>query len=244
MPESVISTAQVVAMAVAGLAGVIRGITGFGGAMVMTPPLALLLGPQFAVPIVLLLEAFAGAPMMRDAARTATWRTLAPIALAACATVPLGGYVLVHADQDVLRRAIAAVVFVFALLLLKGARYTGAHGMPSSLALGALSGTLLGATGIGGPPVILYLLSGPDPVHVTRANLTLFVALIAVAGLAMLASRGILNGAALASTLLLAPLYFLGVLAGARLFTRFSDRRFRQFTLALLLAVSAFVMFA
>ena len=41
---------------------------------------------------------------------------------------------LVHADQDMLRRAIAAIVFVFALLLLKGARYTGAHGLPSSLA--------------------------------------------------------------------------------------------------------------
>jgi hypothetical protein len=141
-------------MAIACLAGVIRGITGFGGAMVLTPPLALLLGPQLAVPVVLLVEAFAGAPMLRDAARLATWRTLTPIGLAACVTIPLGGYVLVHADQDALRRAIAAVVAIFALLLLRGARYTGAHGVPSSLAVGALSGTLLGATGIGGPPVI------------------------------------------------------------------------------------------
>ena len=94
-------------MVIAGLAGVIRGITGFGGAMVLTPPLALLLGLRLAIPVVLLLEAFAGAPMMRDAARRATWRTLTPITLAALVTIPLGGYVLVHADQDLLRRAIA-----------------------------------------------------------------------------------------------------------------------------------------
>jgi uncharacterized membrane protein YfcA len=238
------TVAQLIAMAIAALAGVIRGITGFGGAMVLTPPLALLLGPQLAIPVVLLVEAFAGAPMMRDAARHATWRTLAPISLAACVTIPLGGYVLVHADQDVLRRAIAAIVGVFALLLLKGARYTGAHGLPSSLALGALSGTLLGATGIGGPPVILYLLSGPDPVHVTRANLTLYVALISVAGLTMLATRGLLDATALMSTLFLAPLYLIGVLLGGRLFARFSDKRFRQFTLVLLLAVSTFIMVA
>ena len=238
------TVAQLIAMAIAALAGVIRGITGFGGAMVLTPPLALLLGPQLAIPVVLLVEAFAGAPMMRDAARHATWRTLAPISLAACVTIPLGGYVLVHADQDVLRRAIAAIVGVFALLLLKGARYTGAHGLPSSLALGALSGTLLGATGIGGPPVILYLLSGPDPVHVTRANLTLYVALISVAGLTMLATRGLLDATALTSTLFLAPLYLIGVLLGGRLFARFSDKRFRQFTLVLLLAVSTFIMVA
>ena len=244
MTLSLPTVAQLAAMAIAGLAGVIRGITGFGGAMVLTPPLALLLGPQLAIPVVLILEAFVAAPMMRDAVRHATWRTLVPITLAACVTIPLGGYVLVHADQDVLRRAIAAVVMVFALLLLKGARYTGAHGLPGSLGLGALSGTLLGATGIGGPPVILYLLSGPDSVQVTRANLTLYVALISIAGLAMLATRGILNASALESTLLLAPLYLLGVLLGGRLFARFSDRRFRQFTLVLLLAVSTFIMFA
>ena len=131
MTEPLINVSTLIAMAIACLAGVIRGITGFGGSMVMTPPLALLFGPQLAVAAVLLLEAFAGAPMMLDAARNATWRLLAPIAVAACVTVPLGGYVLVHADQDILRRAIAAIVFIFALLLLKGARYTGAHGLPS-----------------------------------------------------------------------------------------------------------------
>ena len=92
--------------------------------------------------------------------------------------------------------------------------------------------------------MILYLLSGPDPVNVTRANMTLYVAFISVAGLAMLAARGILNATALGSTILLAPLYLIGVLVGTRLFSRFSDRRFRQFTLVLLLAVSTFIMFA
>jgi len=238
------SAAQLIAMAIAAFAGVIRGITGFGGAMVMTPPLALLLGPQLAIPVVLLLEAFAGAPMLRDAAKLATWRTLTPITLAAFLAIPFGGYVLVHADQDVLRRAIAAIVVVFALLLLKGYRYAGNRGVAGSLSLGVVSGTLLGATGIGGPPVILYLLSGPDPVRVTRANLTLYVAFISIAGLAMLAAHGILNATAVSSTILLAPLYLIGVLIGGRLFSRFSDRRFRQFTLVLLLAVSTFVMVA
>jgi len=238
------TVAQLVAMAIAGLAGVIRGITGFGGAMVLTPPLALLLGPQLAIPVVLILEAFVAAPMMRDALRHATWRTLVPITVGACVTIPLGGYVLVHADQDVLRRAIAAIVIVFALLLLKGARYSGARGLPSSVAVGAVSGTLLGAAGIGGPPVILYLLSGPDTVAVTRANLTLYVALISIAGLAMLATRGILKASALESTLFLAPVYLIGVLLGGRLFARFSDKRFRQFTLLLLMVVSTFIMLA
>ncbi len=61
-----------------------------------------------------------------------------------------------------LRRWIAGVVVVFSLLLLNGARYEGPQRPATSIALGAFSGVLVGATGIGGPPIILYLLSGPD----------------------------------------------------------------------------------
>jgi uncharacterized membrane protein YfcA len=61
------------------LAGLIRGITGFGGAMVMAPPLALLLGPRLAVPVVLLLECIAAAPMLRHTWRLVSWRVLAPL---------------------------------------------------------------------------------------------------------------------------------------------------------------------
>jgi uncharacterized membrane protein YfcA len=103
---------------------------------------------------------------------------------------------------------------------------------------------MLGATGIGAPPVILYLLSGPDSMRVTGANLTLYVALISVAGLTMLASRGILNTASVTTSLLLAPPFFIGVLVGSRLFARFSDVHFRQFTLVLLLVVSIGILLA
>ena len=46
----------VLALAIGIAAGVIRGITGFGGAMVMSPPFAMILGAQLTVPVVLLLE--------------------------------------------------------------------------------------------------------------------------------------------------------------------------------------------
>ena len=244
MPESWLSVPMLLAMAIAGAAGIIRGVTGFGGAMVLTPPLALLFGPRIAVPVVLLLEAFAALPMMRDAIGLARWSVLVPIIVAACVTVPLGGYVLLHADSVVLRRVIAGLVLVFALVLLTGVRYKGAHNTSSAVALGAVSGTLLGATGIGGPPVILYLLSGPDPVAITRATLTLFVVLISIAGLAMLGINGLLNRESLLMTAPLVPLFYGGVMIGGRLFNRFSEERFRQFTLMLLLVVSVGILLA
>jgi len=234
----------VVPALVAALAGVVRGVTGFGGALVMTAPLALLLGPRLAVPVVLLLESVAAAPMLAQTLPLVRWRVFLPLALPACAAVPLGGYVLVNADPQVLRRAIAAIVIVFSLLLLRGWRYSGRPRLGTSVGLGALSGTMLGATSVGAPPVILYLLSGPDRIETTRANLTLYLVVTCLAGLVMLWARGVLDAAAAWTALWLAPGFYAGLVAGMRLFPYVSETRFRQFTLLLLAAVSTGILLA
>lgn len=229
-------------MAVAAAAGLVRGITGFGGAMVMSPPFALLLGPRLMVPVVLLLEGIAALPMVWQTRAQVRWRTMGPMLGAACVTIPLGGYVLVSADPAVLRRAVAAIVIVFAILMLRGWRYSGPQRMPASLALAGLSGAMTGAIGVGAPPVVLYLLSGPDPIATTRANLTLFLVGISLAGLAMLWSREVLDAHSAWIAIMLTPVYFVGLFAGVRLFSRFNDTRFRQFTLLLLISVSVVIV--
>jgi uncharacterized membrane protein YfcA len=242
MPAIDSTLAWALAMALCG--GLVRGTTGFGGAMVMTPPLALLLGPRVAVPVTLLLETFAALHMLPAASRLARWRVIAPIGVAAVLAVPLGGWLLAAADALTLRRLIAGTVVLFSLALLSGRRYQGRQRLGTSLALGTLSGAMLGATSIGAPPVILYLLSGPDPAAVTRANLTLYVVLISAAGLVMLAATGVLTAATGRTALQLAPPFVLGVLAGTRLFSRFSDQRFRQLVMALMCSVSLGVLLA
>ena len=224
--------------------GLVRGTTGFGAAMVMTPALALLVGPRMAVPVTLLLETFAAIPMLPAAAAIARWRVIAPIAVAALLTVPLGGLLLAGADPKVLRALIAVTVIVFSLALLSGRRYRGAQRTGTAVGLGALSGAMLGATSIGGPPVILYLLSGPDTAAVTRANLTLYVVFSSAAGLVMLGASGLMGAETLGFAAQLAVPFMAGVIAGSRLFARFSDLRFRQFTIVFMLLVAVGVLLA
>jgi len=232
------------AVAIAAIAGLVRGITGFGGAMVMTPPLALLLGPRLAVPVVLLLESVVAMPMLVQTHRLVRWRVIGVITVAACVTVPLGTLILVATDPQIIRRAIAVTVIVFAAVLLRGWRYAGRPRLATSLGLGAISGTMLGATSIGAPPVILYLLSGPDPVDTTRANLTLYVTVISLAGIVMLGYYGVFDARAGWTSLWLAPAYYAGLVVGVRLFPRFTDTRFRQLTLMLLIGVSTGILLA
>lgn len=224
--------------------GLVRGTTGFGAAMVMAPPLALILGPKMAVPLTLLLETFAAAPMLPGALALARLRLIAPICTAAMATVPLGSYLLAGASPMLLRRAISATVIVFALALLSGRRYQGAPRLATSLGVGALSGTMLVATSIGAPPVILYLLSGPDSAAVTRANLTLYVMVLSGAGLVALAVGGLITVPTLQTAALMALPFIGGVMAGSRLFARLSDLRFRRGVMVFMMCVALGVLFA
>ncbi len=212
--------------------------------MVMTPPLALILGPKMAVPVTLLLEAFAAAPMLPGAWAVARLRIIGPICAAAVLTIPIGSYLVAGASPLVLRRAISVTVIVFSLALLSGRRYQGEPRIATSLAVGALSGTTLVATSISAPPVILYLLSGPDSAAVTRANLTLYVMVLSAAGLVALTLGGLITMPTVHLAALMALPFVGGVLAGSRLFARLSDLRFRRTVMVFMMCVAFGVLFA
>ncbi len=236
-------TTELAAIAIVIVAGLVRGTTGFGGAMLMTPVLSVLYPPVNAVAIALLLETAAALVMFPDALPKVRWRTLLYLTLPAVVTVPIGGYLLLTLDPGVARKIISGVVILFSSMLLFGFRYGGTPRVATSLALGSVVGVLLGATSVGAPPVILYLLSGPDPIAVTRANLTVFVTAISVIGLTMLAAAGAISGALATTAVLLTIPFLVSTWFGAKLFGRLSDTAVRRFALGLMLTVGVVSFF-
>jgi uncharacterized membrane protein YfcA len=226
---------EIAVIVVVTLAGLMRGITGFGGAMLMATPLSFLLGPVPAVVTALILETTAALVMFPDAWPRINKRVLFFLILPACFTVPIGGYLLITLDPLIARKVIAAVVAVFSLGLLSGLRYSGPHRPGTSLALGGIVGVLLGATSVGAPPVILYLLSGPDPQAVTRANLTVFVTAISAIGLAMLVVAGAITTQLAVSAFLLCAPFLVATWLGGTLFVRLSELSVRRLALGFML---------
>ncbi|NJM33430.1 MAG: sulfite exporter TauE/SafE family protein [Rhodomicrobium sp.] len=233
-----------VAVAVVVLAGFVRGVTGFGGAMVMAPPLSLLLGPVQAVVVTLMLETFAAIPLFPKALPQVNWRILAYLTIPAGFTVPLGGYLLMTLDPAIGRKLISLVVVVFSVLLLSGIRYSGTPRSSTSVALGTIVGVLLGSTSVGAPPVILYLMSSSDPHRVTRANLTVFVTAISVIGLVMLFAAGAVTRAFAAYAALLAAPYIVATWIGGQVFETLSEAASRRFALIFMFAMGLYGLFA
>lgn len=232
------------AIVVTSIAGVMRGYSGFGTAVLLAPAYSVLWGPRIGVPVMLLMELAVSLQLLPKAFGQADRRVILPIGAAACLMTPFGAFVLLTADQDALRRAIGALVLVFGLLLASGWRYHGARPLPLNLAVGGLAGLLKGATGISGPPVILYMLAGPEAAKQHRANLILFFATISVISIIPPALGGLMGFQVIAKLLILLPVMLLSVPIGVRLFHVIPERLYKRLALIFLVATGLVTVLA
>ena len=148
-----------------------RGFAGVGSGMFMAPFFAILFGPSQPSEIIILMEIVVTAQLLPGTYRDIDWRVIGPMGAMAALFMPLGTWILVSSDPDLIARITAGVVLVSALVLIAGWRYGGRKPLPATLGIGALSGSLMAATSLGNPPVVVYLLSSKDAAKTNRAQL-------------------------------------------------------------------------
>ncbi len=225
-------------------AGMMRGFSGFGAGMTMSPALALIWGPAQGVAIGTFLNTVATLQLLPGALKHAQWREILPICAAAMLVAPLGVYVLLIVDPDIMRRAIAIVVLFGAVLLLVGVRYRGQGSLGTRFGVGAASGLLSGSVGAGGPPVVIYLMGGSATAEQVRANMILIPNLIRLSVLATFVYTGVMLGEPLWRGILMYIPFALGTLVGAALFSRAHERLYRLVAIAFLFTVSLTALLA
>ncbi|MDX1434823.1 MAG: sulfite exporter TauE/SafE family protein [Gammaproteobacteria bacterium] len=230
----------VAAAGVCGVAGFMRGFVGVGSGMLMAPVFAILYGPLETVGMIILLELAVTAQLLPSVHRAIQWPVIVPMGVAAALCMPLGTWLLVSVDAELMARLIALVVLVLVLVLLSGWRFRGEKRLATTIAVGSTSGVLMAATSLGNPPVMLYLLSSPDSAATNRANFTGYFALTLVTLLAMMLIRELIAVHTALRVLVLLPVFALAAWAGARFFNRSGDRLYRRAALGLLLCVAIF----
>ena len=232
--------AAVLATAIAGL---MRGYSGFGTAVILAPVYSLLWGPRAGVPVMLLMELLVSLQLLPGAIKDAEKRVVLPLGGAAAVATPFGAWILLTADGEALRRFIGGFVLVFGLLLMSGWRYHGSRPLPLNIAVGTMAGLLKGSTGMSGPPVILYLLAGLEEAKRHRANLILFFGTIAVVSVIPPVLGGLVDLPVWVRLSVLLPVMAISVPIGARLFRVVPDRLYRPFAMGVLLVAGGLALF-
>lgn len=226
------------------IAGVVRGYTGFGSGLVMAPLLTLLWGPVEAIAITVAIGAASFLQMGRAAAPLARWREVTPIMAAALVVTPIGTYFLVTLDPDIVKRIIAGAVLAAALVSLRGWTYSGPRGVIPSFVAGAIGALINGVAAVGGPPIVLYIMSLPEDAETHRANIIWAVGVAGSMVLVTVAAAGALTGDTLLRVAILLLPMIAGVWLGGRIFAWLPGEAFRLIILWLLVALSISILVA
>ncbi|MGY8955765.1 MAG: sulfite exporter TauE/SafE family protein [Alphaproteobacteria bacterium] len=225
-------------------AGLIRGFSGFGSALINAPILSLIWGPTVGVPVAALVEIAPAIQLTPKAIKVAHWKTIWAISLPALVLLPAGTFILVSVPADEMRRAIGAIVLIVALILWSGWRYRGPRGTGPAIGVGLFGGALAGATGVAGPPVILYLMSSDDSPALTRANLIAYFSVILVGFMVVLTFKGLITTEIVWLVGALLIPFVVGAAIGTKMFPLASERVFRIIALTTLTLSSLYVLVA
>ena len=204
----IVLTALAITAFVAGLA---RGFSGFGSALIFIPLASAIIGPKSAVPLLQIVDSVLTLGLIPSAWHLANRREVGTMALGAVAGVPLGTFLLISTDALMLRWAIAVLAAAMLVLLTSGWRY---HSKPrpwTTVGIGLMAGTSSGAAAIGGPPVVAYWLGGVFPPTTVRANIVLYFAVSSVFSMSSYFVGGLLTKSVFSMALMAAPAYGLGL---------------------------------
>ncbi|MGB0658799.1 MAG: sulfite exporter TauE/SafE family protein [Mangrovicoccus sp.] len=209
------------------VSGIVYGFAGFGAALIFMP-IALAVMPA---PLVLSsfgLTAFVSLfTVMPRAWPLVEKRGLGVMLLASFLALPVGVWLLGVSDPRLLQLSVSGMVLLTLVSLVLGYRLRARPSLAMIAGIGALAGFTGGATGMNGPPVILFHLSGDLRPERMRANTLVFLSLSSVASVPNLWLQDLFPPEALGLGVMLALPYMLGNLLGQRLFDPGRERLYR-----------------
>lgn len=195
-------------------AGALVGFTGFGFNIIAVPLLVLWRDPAESVVLALLVGTTLSAVAAFADRATINRRVLSTLILGCAPGLVVGLLLIPAVDDRALRLCVgAATVGAAALLLPRRNRPRLEPSRPAEFSVGATSGAFTALLGMGGPPVVAYLLARPDVAEKTRSTV---LAHIAIAGAAAIGLRAALGGIA-ADTIGLSAVLLIPALVGVGL---------------------------
>lgn len=224
----------VFAVLIATLAGLVRGFSGFGSALIHIPLMAAIYNPRIAAVTILLIDFAAAVPLSVREFGKCNWRDVLPVAIVAALSIPVGALALTVIDPVILRWFIAFLIFLLLAPLALGWRYEGKPNPAASIVAGLISGIGAGAVQIGAPSVVLYWLGTVPKVATLRANLMVYLLLLDIFGVAVYSVKGFLTADGIALSALLALPFFAAMAAGTYFFHGSSDTFYRRVAYAII----------
>ena len=205
-----------------------RGLTGFGMAIILVPLLSIIMRADDAVVLAIILQLLIGPLGFKMIIRDSDRKSAIPMAVVAMVTTPFGVWALAHTAPDVARALIAGIAMFAFLLMLMPAKADYRPGMPLALGAGTFAGFLTGFAAMPGPPVVPFYARGGYDVAVARASMMFVFFATAIAAVISAWLLGLIQIQTVVLGVLLFPAVLLGNWLGGLAFGRISPPVWRS----------------
>ena len=221
------------------LAGIVRGLSGFGFALLVIVSVSLVLPPATIVPAMIVLEVVAGIHLLPSIWKSIHWHTINVMVVAAVLCTPIGVYLLTNVPAEPMKFSVAVLVLFAAILLMTGVQMRRMPTTMETAVTGATAGVLNGALGLGGPPIIVFFLGSPLALEAGRASIIATFLAIDIAALPALFIFKLFNQDSIKLLVFSLPALLAGVFIGSQLVNRINQIAARKIVLIVLLIMAA-----
>ncbi|MBI4588681.1 MAG: sulfite exporter TauE/SafE family protein [Candidatus Rokubacteria bacterium] len=217
-------------------ASFVMGLAGFGIALVALAFLPYLMAPTDAIVLLTIYALAFSLAMLVQLRRDVDGRAIADLLIGTIAGTPLGVWGLAALPASALNRLIGLMLIVAWVLEFRGLYPQRLDGRRWTLGAGFAAGVIGGAVGTPGPPVVLYAATQRWSARAVKANLQAFFVVNQGVILAGYWWAALLTREVWTLTASFALPAVAGAVAGALLFDRVDQPRFRRLVFLLLLA--------
>ncbi len=227
------------AIVIVGVALFVRGMTGFGGSLIMVPFISLVWDIRQAVVIIAVLNLTSSLFLVIESRPHVAWRDALGLVAWSAPGLVLGTLALARVDVD-LMTVVLGVFTILASVHLARQRAKVIETRPPHLAVegavGVMAGTLHGMLGTSGPVIVPYLAHRVRAGAALRATILAYLLSLDVLRLGGYVSFGLVSREVLVRSAILLPVAFIASHLGGSVQARLPERVFRLIVAGLLFA--------
>jgi uncharacterized membrane protein YfcA len=217
------------------MAGFVQGVTSFGFALISMPLLTKFIPLQQVVPIVVVLSLLTNVAILINARRHVDLKKIWILILSSIAAAPVGTYLLLYVDANILKIGTGVLIVLFALALIRGFSIPVRNEKAAFIPVGLTSGLLNGSISMSGPPVALFLSNQGADKQTFRANITAYGIILNVITVCTYIFTGLLNTQVVTYISWMIPAMVIGVLLGIWAVKRINEVTFKRMALWLII---------
>lgn len=224
------------------LATIFQAIAGFGYAIIGVPILSVILGPKEAVIFLLISGTYMRMFMLMRVYKKVSFSLVKLLFFGAIFGVIPGNLVLKHVDSSMLNIILGCTLILAVILLRFKFTWHTVNEKLEQIVFGVIGGFFTSATGVGGPPIALYMIHAGRDKEKSRADLICYFVLCNFIAIFVGYKVGnIQMGDFVGLPLWSLPAGFLGIHLGEKIFRYINQEAFNRVTMLAIL-LSAIIM--